>query len=119
MELTELKTRANGIEAAVCNRLGITSEEYLVTFFETGCELVERFFKSNALEFQDITTLDFMKSNLFWYWWANKFLRAGELFLHTLYEKKNVFEAFISKAPWPPKELCDMIIQEIKQKKVI
>lgn len=117
MQRDEIVTRANNIEAAICNRTGLSGEDYLMLFFETGCETAERFYVEGGIEFQGYSAKDFMTSNVFWYWWAQSFMRGCELFLHTTFKRVNILEVFLKKNPWPTKETYEKIIMELNLKK--
>lgn len=117
MKEVELETRANNIEAAICKRTGISNEQYMMLFFETGCQSAEKFHEECGTLFQVYSAKDFMSSNVYWYWWAQKFMQGCEMFLNSSYQGVKVLETYLKILPWPSKDTCQRIIMELNLKK--
>lgn len=105
MDVT-LITRSNTIESAIQKRLQVKSDEYLMLFFDSGYRFIE----------SGLLARDTVKSNLFWFWWANRFMSTCEAFLLTNQFSKSVLKDMLSHVPQPSEKLLEKINYELKMK---
>jgi len=84
--------RANQAEAAICERFGLTPDEYLELWYETGCLFAETVFRDRGLTGQRLITSValYITSSVFWVHWANQWLHTCEWFLYWQYKKKSI-----------------------------
>lgn len=131
MDVTDVMTRANKIEAAICERLDMTSEAYMMLFFESGCQMAERFVKEidqaesqmperldkdTARNVHGLTDKQLMGSNVFWYWWAKNFMQSCEIVLRTRYKELRVLNRLLETSPWPSVTTYGKIAMELNFK---
>lgn len=112
METTkEIVNRANSIEAAICKRVGISSEDYLMLFFESGCQAAERCGQIDEHSHRRVMT-----SNIFWYWWAQRFMRSCEAFMLTFSPLRSALTRKLENNPPPHEEIKKQIAIELTNK---
>lgn len=111
-----LKERAEKIEEMVCGVLNITSEEYLEMWYEAGCTYAENLFKNWALtgKAHHRAVNIYIRSNVFWYFWAKNWLKSCEGFLTKGLHSKEGFMIYVRNQPEPNKALHQEIVKNSK-----
>lgn len=117
MKTDDFITRATNIAFATCKSAGLSDDEYMMFFFETGCQGIERFYRESPDDFQGYNERDFMTSNVYWYWWGQKFTQRCEMFVDTGRQGVKNLEAWFRVTPWPSENTCRQVIMELNIKK--
>jgi hypothetical protein len=108
--------RANRVEGQICEALGIGSKTYVELWYESGCTYAENLFKKLTLNKETCKRMVdmYIRSEIFWYFWAKNWLRACEYMLNAGYRTRRMLNAYISITPEPTRNLHKEILMHSK-----
>lgn len=99
--------RGNMVESCITGMLGITNDEYLELWFDLGCEYAEFLAdkEGNAARVER-----YVRNNLFWYYWVERWLEQCETYIEWHYPEKTIEEfKDIHRGGLPPMRVFEML----------
>lgn len=114
--MDNIEQRANKVEAQIVEKLGLSSEGYLEMWYELGCKYAEDLFTSWALAGPALNrAVDiYIKSGLFWYFWAKTWVRACEMMLNKGTVGEALLKSYLRQMPAPGRALHREIVRHSK-----
>jgi hypothetical protein len=117
--MTNLEARGNRVADQIQNLYGLSHDEFINLWYETGCQYAEKFlaWHGSSPEAQQHALNAYIKSNVYWYWWATRYVSVSEIFLRSTFGDLARFKRYILvNVRQPTKAIFDAIMIESYQK---